>query len=139
MLSSHLFLWKTMCYSQLFYFEMCFLCWNVSFCFPTFHRLPIYPIVFQHPVLLVGGKQCIAAMNASKQTGSEIADSILDKSLGIYLEISINGRILNWTLKRYIMECLLCLTFRKWWLSTTLRQTKYYMSFYFIFLICHFL
>jgi len=43
--------------------------------------LPIYPIVFHHPGLPVGGKhmQRIAAMEASEQTGSEITDSTQPK------------------------------------------------------------
>ncbi len=64
------------------------LLWNVCsvseclflFWFVWFHPLPIYPIVFRHTRLPVSGKlSSIAAMEVSKQTGSEIADSTWPK------------------------------------------------------------
>ncbi len=74
---AYLFLWKTMLQPVILFWnvhsvsECLFLFWTV-----WFRPLPIYPIAFQHPRLPVGRKQQrIAAMEVSKQTGSEIADS----------------------------------------------------------------
>jgi len=97
---TYLFLWKTMLQPVILLWNVCsmleclFLFWSV-----WSHPLPIYPIVFQLPGLPVGGKtQHTADMEASKQIGSEIADSTWPKKpKKLYVQRHIKQYKLNWS------------------------------------------
>ncbi len=65
---------------MLFYFEMCVLCRNVCFCFGLCYSVSTASLPNSRPILtpwvaMLAQTQHIAAMEASKRPGSEIADS----------------------------------------------------------------